>query len=264
VTEGGNRALKPETGHSRSFGLVYASDIFPGLQFSATQWNLVESNSIQALGLQTIVDNSQLFPGAVTRAPSVNGQPGRITAVQATFTNFGRIDVSGLDYSASYTLHTSSGEWMPTLSATQTYRYSTVLTPGAVAEDRTSKANDDGNFAPRWKGTAGLGWKYGPFGASMDGRYIGKYQDYHYQTFAPQTRYIGNFWLFDASFRYDLGQALGRSFPSAKNTYVTFGGVNLLNATPQYSNFSFGGVGYDPAEADVRGRVLYLQAGTKF
>ena len=43
--------------------------------------------------------------------------------------------------------------------------------------------------------------------------------------------------------------------------YIEVGAVNLLNRLPQYSYYFHG---YDTAEADIRGRFLYAQIGTKF
>jgi iron complex outermembrane receptor protein len=259
ATSGGNPKLKPETGNSRTFGFVYSSDAVPGLRVAITQWDIDENNSIQSLNPITIIANESLFPGDVVRAPNcAGGPPCPITNVSGTFANFGRIDMAGLDYQLSYKVTTGIGILTPSLNATETYRYRVGLTPNALPTDAVSKAQDSGDWAPRWKGTAALGWKFGPYSANVDGRYVGHYQDY------DSTRKIGNFWFWDANVRYAVGQQFAPSSEWLRNSYIEFGGVNMFNSLPQYSNFYFGIIGYDEAQADIRGRFLYVRAGIRY
>jgi len=44
--------------------------------------------------------------------------------------NFGDIDVAGIDYSIRYKFVAGAIQWRPSLSATQTYRYSVAFQPG--------------------------------------------------------------------------------------------------------------------------------------
>jgi len=119
-------------------------------------------------------------------------------------------------------------------------------------------AQDTGNWAPRWKGTVALNWSYGDWSAHLAGRYVGKYQDYH------STDFIGNFWLTDANVRYAVGKAIAPNDTYLRNLEVRVGAVNLFNRLPQFSNYEFGSAGYDPTQADIRGRFLYVEAGTRW
>jgi len=259
---GSNPNLKPETGLSRTIGFVYTSDFLPGLRLSLTQWSINESNSIQALSVQALVNNASLFPGAVIRPSSCSGAPPcPITQINATEVNFGNIDVAGIDIRASYTLPTQFGEVVPSVGVAETYRYTVQLTPNVPAMESVSQANDDNNWAPRWKAVASLGWKTVLYRLTVDGRYVGHYLDYQD---IPNFNELGNFWLCDANFRYDVGQALGPTNRALKGTYVEIGGVNVFNRLPQYSNYQYGSVGYDPQQADIRGRFLYVEAGARW
>jgi len=255
ITEvsGGNTKLQAETGQSWTFGLVYSSKAIEGLRVSVAHWKVEESDSIQTLPLQVLVDNEDLFPGSVIRNAA-----GVITQVNATYLNFGKIDVAGLDYQISYRAVTNFGEFSPSLAATQTYRYRAALTPATPPIDATGRAQDSGNWAPRWKGIASIGWKRGPYSLYAAGRYVGRYTDY------DSTSEIGNFWLYDANFRCAIGQVLTPTSPWSKGAYLELGGINLFNRAPQYSNYFFGSVGYDPAQSDIRGRFLYAQLGVKW
>jgi iron complex outermembrane receptor protein len=258
ATFGGNPHLRPETGRSSTIGVFYASKEIPGLQLSVTHWKVEEGDSVQSLQPQVIVDNASLFPGAVVR-----NSAGVITQVNATYLNFGQIKVAGLDYQANYKFDTALGEIAPSLRVTQTYKYSSALTPGSAPTDRTSMANDDGNWAPRLKGTAALNWALGPYSVSLDGRYVGRYRDYDP---LPNGTFqqLGNFWILDANFRLKAGDAFGKGTAWLKGTYIELGGVNLFDQLPQFSNIFRGYNGYDFTQADLRGRFLYVHAGVKW
>jgi len=90
----------------------------------------------------------------------------------------GKIKVGGIDYQVTYKARTAYGEWSPSITATQTYKYTVALKTGRTRNDRVSTANTDFNWAPRWKATAALGWKLGPYLVDVGGRYLGRYRDY--------------------------------------------------------------------------------------
>ncbi|MGO8974873.1 MAG: TonB-dependent receptor plug domain-containing protein [Steroidobacteraceae bacterium] len=263
ITTGGNPKLQPITGFSRVFGFEYSAQS-PDLHVSITHWSIEEANALQQLQPQVIVDNASLFPGAVTRATSCQGAPPcPITSVVATYLNFGNLDVAGLDYRVLYRQGSAFGTFTSSIAATQTYRYEASLSPASPAINAVSAAQDTGNWAPRWKGTAALDWRLKKWSAHLDGRYVARYEDYH------STNMIGNFWLTDASVRYDMGQATGGQATGAAvhnwgNLYARIGAVNLFNRLPQFSNYEFGSAGYDPTQADIRGRFLYMQIGGRW
>lgn len=250
---GGNPSLAPETGSSHTAGFVWSSTAIPDLRVSGTQWRVTEKNAIETLSARLIVANEDLFPGRVIR----NGS-GTITEVNTTFANFGSIDVEGVDYRIDYHYQTRLGDFSPSINLTQTYRYREAYVPGSPPVDGTSVALDSLNWAPRYKGALALGWTRGPYSAALNGRYVGRYQDY------DSTQIIGNFWLFDVNARCNVGQSLLGSSPALKGLYVVFGGANLFDRQPQYSNYQFGAYGYDATQADIRGRYLYVQVGGKW
>lgn len=257
IVYGGNSNLRPETATSWTAGFLYSSAILPGLQISATNWNINSDNSIQTFDNNVIVKSPSDFPSAVTRAGSCPGLVNcPIIQVDTIYSNFGEIHVRGVDYQLDYQTNTSFGELIPSLIATQTFHYTQALTPASIAVSALGRAQDSGNWAPRWKGTAGLTWKVAGYSTSVDSRYVSRYQDY------DSARSIGNLWFVDANFAWTVGQTLAPEW--LKDTNVSIGGVNIFNRLPQYSNFGSGRVGYDPAQSDIRGRFLYVRVGAKF
>ena len=250
VTEivGGNPNLKAETSTSHTFSLSYSGDDIPGLKASVTNWEVDLKNDIQSIGVQTIIDNADLFPQYITRSAD-----GTITEVNATWVNFGEIRIGGADSAVSYGFPTAIGTWTPSLQATTIYHYTSALAPGSPEVSVNGHAQDSGVWAPHWKGTVALQWAWGPLAAGIDGRYVGPYQDY------DRAAYIGNFWLSDLNFHYSLNGRLNRT----ADAYIDAGVRNLLNREPQFSNFSGGILGYDPTQSDYIGRLMYVKVGLK-
>ena len=247
---GGNPGLRAITGNSSTFGLVYVSKFAPGLILELTRWAERENNVIQSVNPQVIVDNAASFPGRV-----IMNSAGQITEVNDSMTNFGSIDVAGLDYQATYTRAFGPGKWSLGLDATETYRYRQALAAGAPSVESVSKAQEDGDWAPRWKGTISLGWAGRTVTAVMNGYYTGKYRDYN------SLREIGNFWIVDANVRWAVGRAIRETSGYLRGTYVEAGATNLFNRSAQFSNYGSDYYGYDPTQMSVIGRTLYVQAG---
>ncbi|HEV2271377.1 MAG TPA: TonB-dependent receptor [Steroidobacteraceae bacterium] len=247
---GGNRSLKPLTGHSNSFGAIYSSSTIPGLTASVTQWRVDEADDIQSLAAELIVNNASAFPGRV-----VQDATGAIVQVNDTPVNFGSIDVAGMDYRIDYQHDTGHGILSLHLNGTEVYHYREALIPGASGIEAVSAAQDDSDWAPRWKGTVGIDWKEGWITGHLAGRYTGSYDDY------DSTRAIGNFWIVDTDWRFDPARWIGGGGKLLHDAYVEIGATNLLNRAPQFSNYGFDLYGYDAAQMSIVGRALYIQTG---
>jgi iron complex outermembrane receptor protein len=266
VTQGPNPDLRPQTGRSRSIGVLYTSRSRP-LQVSLTWWAIDIDDYIGTPGIQDLIDHPELFPGAVTRAePSQqdlqNGFPGAITHVDELYTNFGKLHMNGVDMDFHFTMATALGELTPGLSVSRVGKYDSALTPDAPATSFVGQAGAFGTpgFAPRWKGTTSLAFKRGPLSANAFGRYVGHYNDYLGFAF-PYPHDIGNFWLFDTSVRYDFGAGLMSRLGTRTGLHVEAGGVNIFNRLPKSSYYYYG---YDSQQADIRGRFVYAQLGVTF
>jgi iron complex outermembrane recepter protein len=253
VITGGNPDARPELGLSRTLGLVYSSQYIPGLRVAFTYWSLDETDSIQTLGANVMLQNEASFPNLIVRDAA-----GNLLSVNDTATNFGSIRVRGIDGELSYKSATRMGELGAVIRATDTYHYASALIPGAPPLNGTSVAQDTGQWAPRWKGGVGATWEHRALSAAVSGRYVGRYQDY------ASTREIGNFWLFNCSATLNINRAFDLRGSQPRDSYITIGAVNVFNRLPQNSSFDFGTVGYDPTQADIRGRFVYVQLGLRW
>ncbi|MEJ0037816.1 MAG: TonB-dependent receptor [Gammaproteobacteria bacterium] len=260
-SQGPNANLEPEDGKSKSVGFVWHSEQVRSLTAGMTYWSVDQSNRVSLLLPQAIVNNEAVFPGRVQRGPTVNGVPGAITFVDRSYLNVGELKVAGVDGNVDYAWRTRFGEWTPRLSVTYTEKYDTQLTPDSAVVDMTSRANILA-WAPRWRGAVTVGWKNGPYSASVAGRYVGRYLDY--QDWGANNQKIGNFWLADVSASVELGQALGLGGGAFSKAFASVAVANVFNSLPDWSYYQFSGLGYDPTQYDIIGRMAQFNLGVRW
>jgi iron complex outermembrane recepter protein len=260
-----NPNLKPETGDSRTLGIVYSSAEVRGLEASLTYLDINISNYIGQHNVQELVNNPSLFPGAVIRGAATpqdqqQGYLGPITQINDSYYNYGDLHVAGFDGDVKFPVDTTLGRFTPWLAIANIYKWQSALTPQVPLTSQVSRATFSGvGFAPRWKGTVALSWKQGPLSGDLAGRYLGRYKDY--QDFGPNSSVLGNTWIIDLSAHYETGQALASANRWLAGTYVTLGAINLFDKAPP---FSYGVTPYDHKEYSIIGRVLYVNAGIKW
>ncbi|MEJ0038995.1 MAG: TonB-dependent receptor [Gammaproteobacteria bacterium] len=253
----GNPGLKPETGESHSLGLSWSPVSHQDLESSITWWAVDQNNRITSLAGQEIVNNENLFPGHVVRDPLTNA----IRSVNVGYLNFGEMRVAGFDLSLSEKVHSRAGLFTVSASASEMYKYTAALIPGATPTDRLGKATLDA-WGPRWKGNLGLSWARGAYSAFAGGRYVSRYTDY--QDSGATTRQLGDFWLWDLSGRFDFGDFGEANNKLLRGLALQVGVVNVFDRRPQYSAFYYGYYGYDAAESDIRGRFVSVKVSTRF
>lgn len=256
IETGGNPDVRPQTGNSRTVGMVWSSKSIPNLQVSLTNFRVTQNDRIVLpnifFGFDTI-PASLVVRAAPTPQDIAKGYAGEVLLVDMRYTNFGGLLVEGNDLDVRYRFDTALGTFSPSLSATGYYKYRSA-TFGA-SENRLGHASEDA-FAPRWKGGVALEWTKENWSARIAGRYLGSYLDY------DGARTLGDYWLADASARYDVGGLFGTANPVLSNAFAALGVINLFDRRPQYSNYS--NAGYDVREVDIRGRFVSLTLGTRW
>jgi len=242
-----NPALRPERGRANSVGAVWEPEGSLGTRLAATHWQVHVNGLIALMYPQTVLDNEALFPGFVTRAPSVNGQPGTVTSVLYTFANFGSVDAAGTDMEAAYAWRGSLGRWLAAVAATRTNEYHAVLAPGAAPEDRLGRRFTD-FWAPRWKSRASIDLDAGVWSLGLTGRYLGQYKDA-----GTSERRLGAYWMEDLAARLDLKKWLPDAATMLKSAWLSLSVANLANRQPQFvETYPY----FDVTQADWRGRYF--------
>lgn len=242
-----NKALEPERGRANSFGAMWEPDGSLGTRLGATYWQIRVNGLISIVLPQTALDYEALFPGFVTRGPSVDGQPGPVTSVKVAEANFGSVDVAGTDMEAAYAWRSLLGRWTASVSATRTNEYQVVLAPGAPKENRLGRRFDD-FWAPRWKERASVDLDAGSWTLGLTGRYLGQYKDE-----GTSERRLGAYWMFDLAASLDLKKWLPDGTAAVKAASLSLSVANLANRQPQFvETYPY----YDLTQADWRGRYV--------
>jgi iron complex outermembrane recepter protein len=168
VVRGSNANPKPERSENTFAGLVFEPKFAKGLKLQLDYYETLQTDVLQVISAQNIINNEAIFPERVIRAtPDANdtslNQPGRITQVNQTFINFGKVVNRSLDYSLDYTLPWESlGRWRASLSASHTLEATRQVAPGQPAV----VLDEDTSAPPKWKYNATLNWRHGNWSAS--------------------------------------------------------------------------------------------------
>ncbi|HVX04970.1 MAG TPA: TonB-dependent receptor [Rhodanobacteraceae bacterium] len=186
--------LGPELGKSFDFGAVYSPHFAPGLSAGVDLWRIYLDNVITGVGAQTILNlcfaGVEEYCPLITRFGAGTAGAGQIARILTPTANLGRIDVKGVDLTASYRLPAFSfGQFIVDLSATYLSQYKIQTSPGesgnqvlngvgemgSIGSPLTSSCPFSGGqvcFFPRIRGQAALDWQLGPWDASWRMRYI--------------------------------------------------------------------------------------------
>lgn len=248
-----NPDLDPEKGRAYSLGAVWEPEAVPGARLGVTAWQVKINGLIGLLQPQTAVDNEDLFPGFVTRGPSLNGAPGPITRVLFTEVNVGRLETAGVDMEIAHTWKTGATRWNASASATRTRQYEVALTPGVAATSRLGVRNPD-YWAPRWKGRLQLGVEQGPWSLGLTSRYLSSYRDA-----GTNGRALGSYWIHDLAGSVSLkrlGLGAGFGLSTFKDARMSAAIANVGNRLPEYVGST---PYYDVTQADWRGRYMSLR-----
>lgn len=246
---GTNRNLRPETGKAHAVGALWEPDAASGARFGVTAWEVRITDLIGTLRSQTVLDNEALFPGFVTRGPTVNGVPGPITRMLIAESNFGFVQTRGVDLEAARSFQGPLGRWSLAASATRVTDYSVSIAPGAPVTEQLGRRYAD-YWAPKWKSRFSIGLDEGSWSVGMTSRYLSRYKDLQ-----PSDRSLGGTWMHDLSARVNLAR-LGVNLGQVKSASLSLAIVNATDKLPEYAN----GLPYfDTSQGDWRGRYGSLR-----
>jgi outer membrane receptor protein involved in Fe transport len=190
----GNPLLRPETAYEWSAGVVYSPKWLKGLTLSVDYWNISLRSIPAILGAQFIIDNENVLPGLVQRAPtSIPGELGPITLVIDPRFNVAGVKLDGIDYEAIYIFDSTIfggpdwGRLTFTVNGTYLNTFDLVANPGSPAINLAGRflatsftitgslPRDRAYFSLFWDGPADT-WMGGiDVGATV--HYTGQYHD---------------------------------------------------------------------------------------
>jgi len=240
LTRGQNSNIEPETSHTEFLGLVVEPPFIKGLSLSVDYFATEQNNVIQILNAQTIVNNEAVFPGRVTRAPAdandiALNQPGRITAVDQTFVNFGEVRNESVDFVVDYNLPwLDYGRWRVLFSATHTLESSRELAPGQPAI-----VDDEDTFAPpTWRYNGTLSWTKSGWNASLLYSFIDGFATNRAGNTFTLTYPIESTYKIDLRGGYEFRNGVWRGH--GKGLRILAGIGNITDKEPPFSDTVFG------------------------
>jgi outer membrane receptor protein involved in Fe transport len=265
---GGNPGLKPEKAHSWTAGFDLAPTIVPHLSIGATWFRTVFSRRIatpaNANFDQALVDPTlapfvrNLSPltsaadlatiEALLASPAFAGSnsfpASSIAAIIDTrFVNTGKVDVSGIDLTASYEIPAGSSRFDVTANGTYLIHYREQVTPTSPAIDKRDRVGEPVDL----RGRLGLGWTRGAASAELGLNYVAPYHDL-----------VGDRIASWKTVDLELGYTVPKDHGAASGLEIALAATNLFAAAPPFYDSPIG-VGYDATNADALGRFVSLQ-----
>lgn len=203
-------------------GAVFEIPAVKGLSFNVDFFDVQITNVINSLGASYLLtaEGRRLFPNAITRDPTTDGSPGRISSIAAISNNLGLQLYRGLDYGVRYTLrNTRIGTFTFNADATQVLKKGSDAGTGSGFFDNTGLA-----FDVEWRYNYGIGWTYKKWSARVTADVIGKYYNDNWTAAGWGENVFG---MINPSVSY-------RGF---KKTTITLGATNVLDSRPPANGF---------------------------
>jgi iron complex outermembrane receptor protein len=206
---GGNPKLKPETSKTFTVGVVVSPSFVPGFTASVDYYNIEMGNALSVFTIQQVVDNcaagSAVFCAGITR----DATTGQITKVQSVTFNAASLEVSGVDFEASYVLALDSifDDWDATFTVGNRTSFADhIKTIANGVSQENAGFLTGGNSSPHWRSSTNFIYREGPLTARVLMYYIGPgFYAPNFQTAAVISPYH---WsgrtYFDLSAQYDL------------------------------------------------------------
>jgi iron complex outermembrane receptor protein len=232
---GGNPNLTPEIADTWTVGGVLTPSILRGFNFSVDYFDIKVKDAISALGVTTIVNGcsngNQAFCDLITftgKTPSIVRDPNF---------NVAQLRVRGIDFETGYRFDLSGDSRVDLrLLATRNLKY--VAADGVDRIGQTGIQTQALGGVPKWTLNGNANLEVGPFGATVQGRYItsGKYdvtlvgpEDDGYINTAPNaynTNRVASRFYVDLNLRYTILN------DGARRAQLFFGVQNLFDRDP--------------------------------
>ncbi len=257
---GGNPSVQPQESKDLSAGLILEPASVEGLRVSLDWYRLQLTNRLTNPTAQQMVDLELRFPGRVTRAAALPGDPfgvGSIIGIDTSVLSALELETEGLTAAVDYRFRTASiGEFDIAFAATKIFSFDQQFVIGEPSQDVLDQVAFGGPLS--FKANFSLGWRFLNWQAEWFTTYYGSYQQYSVggnQTYlnAQGGRSIESQMYHDAVVSYLL---------PAKTT-VRLGVRNIFDSDPPFDAF-YAGTAYTSPFGDVRLRSYWLQLSKQF
>lgn len=229
---GGNPAVEAETSQTYQFGVTFAPPQAKGLSLYARSYETYYNNKLNTLTEQVFVSFENRFPGRVSRDVS-----GRITQVDNTTVNFGKVYVRAVDIGLVYDHdYGDFGQVRFNVDAARQLDYRTETRP-----DRAGTATPDGEDTvspPEWKVFGMLFWNRGVWDATATVQYIDGYASNGSGSFFDSSTAYPSFTTVDLRVGYTFRRGLWRDW--GRDARLQIGIGNIADREPPFANSPYG------------------------
>jgi outer membrane receptor protein involved in Fe transport len=274
--------IKPESGKSFDFGVVYSPSFVPGLTVSADAWHVYLKNIITIVGLQnllTLCSNGNTLYCPFIHRHAAGPLQGQLFNSVAPIGNLGRVDVAGDDFSGAYRLTTQSfGVFNFNVKATYLRYYNAQTAPGQPAYHFAGHFMQQGSAAgaacpgviqclmPRWRAGSNVTWNFHNLTVTWRTRFIGHFRmgsPAPFQDTHPAGPGINGFFIDYGSYVYNDASVSYKI--NRVKTVLSFGVNNMFNKKPPllYGN-NTDNADTDALNFDLIGTYYWLRAVVSF
>jgi iron complex outermembrane receptor protein len=246
LNQTGNPDLKPEKSKVWNIGVVWEPT--PNSSISVDYYQIRRKDEIGLFSTQTLINLFPNNPAIVIRNPL-----GIIDTVNNVPVQFSKTTTSGVDVEARLRIPLE--------------RYGTIGLRGAISyvDDYTfATLGDSGQIEdfqfngtynqPRLRGSWDLSWLYGPHEVSLNGYYVGHYQQLN-ETPTGNPQDVTAMGIWNLFYKWNVNKNL------TLNAAVT----NLMDRDPPFSNeSSASNAGYNPSQSDPKGRMYQVGLNYRF
>jgi len=243
----GDPGLKPERSRTWTLGAVWTP--FAGVTAALDGWRFAYDDLVVKAPAQPLIDQARADDlagrvGTEAQRRVHRDATGALSLVELDFINAASIRTSGLDFSLRVDRATRLGAIRASTDWTYVHAYDIRLDAAGPVVSGVGSTNlsNIGRSLPRVRGEAGVGWSGGRWSADALAHYVSGYRNDRAGVTDPDI---------DAWLTFDLVGEVELS----RGVSLALGVRNLADEDPPLAQFA---LGYDPAVADPRGRVLFL------
>jgi len=176
---GGSPDLRPEHSKSFSAGVVIEPRFVPGLRVSADYTRINKSDEITQLFDQLVIENPDLFPGLVVRAPLTPEQQalgytvGPVTTLRSGFFNVASTRVRAWDLKLDYNVDTHA---LGSLHFYSVMTYQPKFVRRIISDLPTYNTVGFIDGPLKWRGNAGIDWVKGSWTLGWNAQFYNAYR----------------------------------------------------------------------------------------
>ena len=248
ILTGGKSDLDPEEAKQSSFGVVFAPN--ERFNLSVDWWRIERINTIRSPGLQTLIDEYDLFSANWLRDAG-----GEVVAIDQRFINSGGSLSRGVELDANLMGDLAGGTWRLNLNGSylDAFRLKSLASQ-PYGDDLVGRYERYLNLPLKWKHTLSFGWNKGDWSHTLTQVYRDGYDDYVPPGLRNGT-YIPPKW--DKQVDEYITYNYSVSWTGIDKLKATFGIRNLLDTDPPFTLRYLDdgdGAAWESRVADPRGR----------